>query len=342
MRHVASLNALDSPTKAGSRAGPSQAPDAGQRLPAFAPYVACSAPVFLRAIERAERYAADPTATLLLEGESGTGKTVLARHLHDVSPRRRAPFESLPLSAVEDSLAGSDLFGHVAGAFTDARGSRVGRFLSANGGTIFLDEVGKASASLQRKLLHAVEYHEIRPLGADRDVRVDVRVMAATNIPLEQMVERGEFLPDLAARLTTFRVRLPSLRDRRDDIPHLVRGYVAKRALAAGYVEPPAIADELMAALAGAPWPYNLRQLDATVHRLLLDAEGAQTITLGHCQEDLAYLREAHRALEPLTVDRIADALRTTGSKSAAARKLGVDRTTLHRHLRRQGPATEG
>lgn len=307
----------------------------------MAPYTACSDPTFLRALERAERYAADPSVTLLLEGESGTGKTVLARHLHDVSPRRRAPFEALPLSVVEDTLAGSELFGHVAGAFTDARGSRVGRFLSANGGTIFLDEVGKASASLQRKLLHAVEYHEIRPLGADRDVRVDVRVMAATNIPLEAMVDSGEFLPDLAARLSTFRVRLPALRDRRDDIPDLVRGYVAKRASTTGYAEPPVIADELMAALAGAPWPYNLRQLDSTVHRLLLDAEGAPIITLGHCQEDLAYLRETHRELAPLTADRIADALRATGSKSAAARKLGVDRTTLHRHLRRQRPTPE-
>ncbi|MGH7678433.1 MAG: sigma-54-dependent transcriptional regulator [Gemmatimonadaceae bacterium] len=288
-----------------------------------------------RALQQVERFAR-VSATVVLEGESGTGKTTMGRYLHQRSGRARGPFQAVALTTIDDSLAGSELFGHVAGAFTDARRNRVGHFASANGGTLFLDEVGKASRTVQQKLLHAVEYREIRPVGSDRDVRVDVRVVLATNVSLEALVEQGEFLPDLYARVSAFRVVLPPLRQRRADIPWLVVQFIAKHAPDCGYERLPDFAPPLMLALQGAPWPHNLRQLDATVHRILVDAEGAQMITLDHCQDDLAYLRSAGQARTPLNSERVDSAISQGGSISAAARLLRVDRSTVYRFQKRR------
>lgn len=300
---------------------------------------------FSWALTHLKRLARDPCAPILLEGESGTGKTSLARAVHRWSPRAGGPFQQVVLSALDDSLAGSELFGHVAGAFTDARRDRAGQFASADGGTLFLDEVGKASRATQQKLLHAVEYHEIRPIGSDRQVRVDVRVVAATNLPLEGLVAAGSFLPDLEARLIAFRVRLPPLRERRADIPLLAHDAVRRRYQQCGYARPPEIAPDLMLALQRAPWPNNLRQLDSSLHRLLIDADGAPALTLAHCDNDLLYLRErAGLSSESLAPDRVARALQSAGTISGAARLLGVDRKTLRRHwqhLERAGDAPD-
>ncbi len=295
-------------------------------------------PAYLRCLAQVRRFARDPDAPILIEGESGTGKTQLARLVHDASPRRASPYHDVVLSTLDDSLAGSELFGHVRGAFTDAREARAGHFVSANGGTLFLDEIGKTSPAVQQKLLHAIEYREVRPVGSDRRVRVDVRVVAATNVSLEALVADGRFLPDLHARLSAFRVLLPPLRHRRADIPALVAQYAAERAPRCGYAAPPVIDTDLLRALQQAPWPNNLRQLSATVHRILIDAEGALVLTLDHCIDDLAYLRggDASRARAPLTRETVDAALvRANGSISAAARLLGVDRTTVHRFRRR-------
>jgi DNA-binding NtrC family response regulator len=289
------------------------------------------------ALDQLRRYARDSHVTILLEGEAGTGKTQHAAYAHHVSPRASRPFQVGLLAAVHDTFGESELFGHVAGAFTDARQARTGLFASASGGTVFLDEIGKASRRVQQLLLHVVEYGEVKPLGSDRVIRIDARLVAATNVSLESLVETNSFLPDLRARLCMFRVVLPPLRDRRSDIPLLVDDCVRRRADACGYATAPSIHPELMAALKGAPWPDNLRQLDATVYRLMIEAEGAPELTPDLCTGDLSYLR-LRRKRKPGALGRgeveAAIAL-TGGDKSKAARILHVDRTTVHRILQR-------
>lgn len=289
---------------------------------------------FQRALDQLRRYARDRSAMILIEGESGTGKTQIARLAHAASPRASKAFEHVVLSTADDGLVGSALFGHVTGAYTDARYARAGHFASASGGTIFLDEIGKASPIVQQKLLHVIESGEFRPVGADRDTRVDVRIFAATNVALEVLTTDGMFLPDLYARLRAFRVRLPPLRERRADIPSLVYGMVARRQVDFGYERPPQIDPALMEALQRAPWPYNLRELDATIHRICVDADGADVLTPDHCLDDLVYLRDAVTERPPLTTENIAAAVARAGSVAGAARTLGVDRTTLYRRQR--------
>jgi DNA-binding NtrC family response regulator len=245
----------------------------------------------LRALDQLECLARAPEMPVLLEGESGTGKTLIARYLHALSSRGSGPFHQVVLAALDDALATSELFGHVAGAFTDARHGRPGSFVSAHQGTLFFDEVGKASLSVQRNLLHAIEHGEIRPLGSDRTLRVDVRIVAASNVPVADIVASAAFLPDLYARLENFRLTLPPLRERRADIPLLVERCVtahAQRLCADGWR--PTIDPRFMHALQRAPWPNNVRQLSATVRRLLLEAYGAPEITIEHCRENLAWL----------------------------------------------------
>jgi DNA-binding NtrC family response regulator len=277
---------------------------------------------------------------VLIEGESGTGKTYLAQLLHLRSPRARAPLHRVILSALDDNLAASDLFGHLSGAYTDARQSRPGHFVSANGGTLFLDEIGKASPSVQRKLLHAVEHGEVWPVGADRSVRLDVRLVTATNIPLAELVQQGQFLPDLAARLTGFRVRLPALRERREDIPDLVRQFVTLRAPAYGYGQlTPAVSAPLLRLLQGAEWPNNLRQLDSVVQRLLIEAAGDKELTVEHCRADLTFLdddpEQTTREKAAISPQIVSERLTILGSVTATARSLGVSRWTVYRYLER-------
>ena len=308
----------------------------------IAPLLESRSAVFLQVLKQLRLFARHADVAVLLEGESGTGKTTIGRYLHQVSPRSKGPYQHVVLSTLDDGLASSELFGHVAGAFTDARSNRVGHFASAAGGTLFLDEIGKASRPVQQKLLHAIEYGEIRPVGVDRHSRIDVRIVAATNVPLAELVGRDQFLPDLEARLSLFRVRLPALRERRADIPLLIEHYLAQHAPSCGYAHgPPAVDDELLAALAAAPWPHNLRQLDATIHRLLIDAEGAGVIGFEQCCADLAYLRGggdgARSSSAALTRDGIERAIDAAGSVAGAARRLGVHRATLYRMMGGQG-----
>jgi two-component system, NtrC family, response regulator HydG len=224
----------------------------------------------------------------------------------------------------------------VSGAYTDARHPRMGRFLSAGGGTLFLDEIGKASPRVQAKLIHAVEYREIWPVGSDRSVRIDVRIVAATNVPLEELVDAGTFLSDLVPRLSGFRVRLPALRERAEDIPALVEQFVQLRALQCGYDHPPSVDARLVALLQAAEWPHNLRQLDATVQQLLVHGDGAPVLTVDHLGDAAVGLAPAYDEHHGLTPARVRIVVDSTGSVTRAARALGVSRQTVHRYLTRE------
>ena len=288
---------------------------------------------------RLRELAAYDGASITLEGESGTGKTFIAREVHRVSPRSRAPFVELDLGAIEDSLASAELFGHVPGAFTGAIRNRTGLVASAQGGTLFLDEIGKATLAVQGRLLTLLERRAVRPVGADREVLVDVRFIVATNVPLEMLEAQGRMLTDLVPRLSAFRVKVPPLRERQDDIAALAAACLEKRYQAFGCAAVPTLSHELLASMKKAPWPYNIRELDNVIQRLLVAGRGATMLGLEHCHgEDLIFLRRlalAQTQKRVLTPERAVEAVRLSGSISQAARDQDVARSTMQRHLRR-------
>jgi DNA-binding NtrC family response regulator len=290
---------------------------------------------FCAVLHQVERFATDDTITIVFEGESGTGKNWLARFAHMRSRRAGHELHEKSLATVTDSLAGSELFGHEQGAFTDARSRRPGAFQSANHSTLFIDEVGKATFAVQRLLLRAIEERVIVPVGADRPIKVDVRLLLATNVNLKSLVVEKLFLPDLYARLGQFRICLPPLRERREDIPDLARYFLAQHAARRGYtVGLPTIHPALMTALQNAHWEYNLRELDGVVHRLLADADPAAELTFDHCVGDLDYLRVRSRGRPTKSSpEKVADTVKHTESIAGAARALAVSRSTVYRKL---------
>jgi DNA-binding NtrC family response regulator len=205
-------------------------------------------------------------ATVLVEGETGTGKELVARGLHDASPRAGEPFVVFDCSAVSSSLIESELFGHVKGSYTGAVADRAGAFEEANGGTLFLDEIGELPLEHQPKLLRALESREVRRLGANKPRHVDVRIVAATNRALAREVDRGRFREDLYYRLAVVQVRLPPLRERREDIPLLVRQIEAE--LSGGAGAPPPLPDGVIRTFAQQTWPGNVRELRNAVDRI--------------------------------------------------------------------------
>lgn len=288
-------------------------------------------------VQRLERFSRHDHVTILIEGESGVGKTAAARFIHACSPRSRTPMHTIDLGAIDDGLASSTLFGHVVGAFTDARQSRAGAFATAQRGTLFLDEIAKASRSVQQKLLCSIETREVIPVGSDRAIRTDTRLIVASNRALAGLVDSGEFLPDLYARLESFRVRIPALRERRADIPALAREIVRRWAQYYGYAEDtPDISRDLVECLQRQAWPNNLRQLDGALQRLLMDADGAPCLTKQHweclaAESSPEFEQPRRRQRCTVSLDEIEVAIDEAGSVNGAAAKLGVPRTTLIR-----------
>jgi DNA-binding NtrC family response regulator len=273
-------------------------------------------------------------ATVIIEGETGTGKELVARMLHRFSPRAPQPFVPVDCASIAPSLLESELFGAMRGAFTGADRDRVGVFEAAHRGTVFLDEIGDIELNFQLKLLRFLQEREIRPVGAPRSKQVDVRVLAATNRDLQRMVDDGKFREDLWFRMNVVRILLPPLRERRIDIPLLVRFYCNK--YNERYNRAIKLMDSGVKALQDYTWPGNVRQLQHVVERMVILAD---RIDRDAVHEALSAMESRDRPVETLAEaeeDQIRRVLTATGgNKSKAAQILGIERKTLYRKLER-------
>lgn len=284
---------------------------------------------------------ADSDSTVLVEGASGTGKELVARAIHSLSARRERRFVAINCGALPDNLLESELFGYKAGAFTDARRDKPGRFALAEGGTMLLDEIGDISPAMQARLLRVLQERVYEPLGGVEPVRVDVRVLAATNKNLRQLVEKGGFREDLFYRIHVIRIEMPSLSSRREDIPLLVDHFVARLNRLKGK-DIAGVSDEVLARLMEYDFPGNIRELENILEHAFVLCRGGliQTAHLPpQLREDAA--SPVPRPGKGLTLEAmenlvIAAALRRhQGNRREAARELGINPSTLFRKLKR-------
>jgi two-component system, NtrC family, response regulator PilR len=306
---------------------------------------------------------ATTSSTILITGETGTGKEVVARAIHQSSPRRQQRFVALNCSAIPETLLEAELFGHVRGAFTGAVGTRQGRLEQAHKGTLFLDEVGTMSAALQMKLLRVLQEREFERIGDSHTIKVDVRIIAATNSDLARMVAGGAFREDLFYRLNVIPVELPPLRDRKEDIPLLVQHFLerlaqenAKAKPAERGAKPPVeriitVSQEAMRKLMAFHWPGNVRQLENAVERAVAFSAGRSQIDVGDLPGEV---QQAQEAVAPPSVALPEEGIdldefisnvereliqrsleRTGGNKGQAAKLLNLKRTTLVEKLKR-------
>ena len=304
-------------------------------------------------IDRVIRKVAVTDSTVLILGESGTGKDLVARSIHAQSPRCGASFVPVNCGAIPGELLESEMFGHERGAFTGAAVPRAGLLQMAHEGTIFLDEVGEMSSHLQVKLLRVLQDGVVRPVGSDRTITVDVRVVAASNKDLAAEVLAGRFREDLYYRLNVIPLTMPALRERRSDVPHLVRHFLGLHNRRR-HGQPLSVSDQAMVQLWEYDWPGNVRELENLMERLAVLADGPVigVDDLPPAIRAIATPRPANRptvagegfdlqaAVEEFEQGIIAEAMRrTNGNKQAAARLLGVKRTTLVAKLRRRGQA---
>jgi two-component system, NtrC family, response regulator AtoC len=295
------------------------------------------------------------TATVLVAGESGTGKELVARSIHTHSPRANAPFVPVNCTALTESLLESELFGHARGAFTGAVGAKRGLFETASGGTLFLDEIGDMGPKMQAQLLRTLQDGEVRPVGGTESIRVDVRLVCATNKDLEDEVKAGRFREDLYFRINVVTVQLPPLRDRREDIPSLVAHFLSKTARRERR-DVAAMSQEALRLLTAYSWPGNVRELENAIERAVAVAKGNVVLPSdlppevggsaaggaaaggpaadGGLIADRPTLGELERRYIQLVLGECG------GNKKKAAEKLGIDRRTLYRALERSGDIT--
>jgi len=294
----------------------------------------------MQAVYALIRKAAQTSANVFISGDSGTGKELVARAVHYNSDRRASAFVPVNCSAIPDSLLESELFGHVKGAFTGAKDSRAGFFEIANGGTIFLDEIGDASPNLQAKLLRVMQSKEFCMVGSSRTRTVDTRIIAATHKDLKRLVEQGLFREDLFYRIHVVEIHLPSLAERGDDILMLANHFLRKFAEDMNR-EIPRMTDEALDALAQYAWPGNVRELENLLQRLVIIGDGP-VIDITDLPESMRFSisrgRHGDKTLAEVEAEHIRGVLARIGdNKTRAAEILGIDRKTLREKLKRLG-----
>lgn len=287
---------------------------------------------------------APASATVLISGESGSGKELVARAIHNSGFRKSKPFIALNCSAIPENLLESELFGHAKGSFTGAVGEKKGLFEEANTGTLFLDEIGDLSLPLQAKLLRVLQDRQIRPVGSNQLIPIDVRIIAATHRDLRIMVKDGTFREDLFYRLNVVPLRVPSLRERTEDIPLLVENFIAKFA-AQNQSSVKGISAEALGILMAHPWPGNVRELENVIERAMVLSDGefiekAMVLdsALAEAKQTVEHLHASRPTLEKLEERYIKIILgEVHNSKEAAAKILGISRRTLYRKERLYG-----
>lgn len=285
-------------------------------------------------------------ATILITGESGTGKELIAKSIHHNSQRKDRPLVVVNCAALTETLLESELFGHEKGAFTGADRRREGRFMQADKGTIFLDEIGETSAAMQAKLLRVIQEREIQRVGGEETLRVDVRILAATNRNLEEDVKNGKFREDLFYRLNVVTLRIPPLRERQDDVPLLAQHFLAKYATK-NHKRVKGFSPLAMDMLLKYAWPGNVRELENVIERAVIllpdehvtEKELPATITESYAEKgDWVAPPQpvaANRPLEEIEREAILATLEASaGNKSETARRLGINRKTLHKKLK--------
>lgn len=283
---------------------------------------------------------AETTTTVLIEGQSGTGKELLARAIHNLSFRRAKPFIAVNCGALPDTLLESELFGYKAGAFTDAKKDKPGRFELAQGGTIFLDEIGDISPAVQVKLLRVLQNKTFEPVGAVESVKADVRVITATNKSLDELVRQGEFRDDLYYRINVLRLTLPALKERKEDIPLLIDHFIAKfNSLHNKNIC--CVSNDVIAALLEYGYPGNIRELENIIEHCFVLCDG-QVIEIKHLPSSVCGVRQFSiqqqnqtTSIEQMEIALIKQALSANkGNKTKAAKQLGIDKSTLFRKLK--------
>lgn len=314
--------------------------DVAQDLPSDFPEIVGQSPA-MQDLFSLIKLVANSHATVLILGESGTGKELVARALHHHSPRRARPFVAIDCGGLPESLLESELFGYMKGAFTGAISNKKGLFEEASGGTLLLDEIGDTTLIFQSKLLRVLQEGDIRPVGHTRNIKVDVRVIAATNKSLKRRVEEKAFREELYYRLAVVPVVIPPLRQRQEDIPLLVNHFVRKYC-AQNHMALKRVSSQALRLLYGYPWPGNVRELEHVIERAVLLSPGAEIAPEAcfphQAQEEYPHplQRTTRTTIETVERERIVQAIQTAhGNRSQAARLLHISRATLYNKLKR-------